>query len=155
MKKSQIGLNVCWILMCLSFLWPTALLYLVMRNIETANSRVFIVPILYTVIVIVQGIVIGRGLFLQKRWAIYSSVAPTAIAFMLTVPDFVLRLLFMMRYGDVEGPNGEGSPLPFILHLLLGAPVAIGTLLYITSFVIWWKRARQLARLNAEQAGGG
>ncbi|MHB1462705.1 MAG: hypothetical protein ACYC1M_15555 [Armatimonadota bacterium] len=154
MRKSQIGLNVCWILMSLSFLWPTVLLYLVMRNYETANSRWVIGPILYTVTVIVQGIVVGRGLYLQKRWAIISSIVPTAIAFIITVPGFLLHLAFMLRYGNIEGPNGEGSPLAFIFYLLLGAPVAIGTLLYITSLVLWWKKARQLARYTQEQAGG-
>lgn len=152
MRKPQIGLIVCWILMCLSFLWPTVLLYLVVGNLETTNSRVLGIPILYTVIVIVQGIVIGRGLYLQKRWAIISSLVPTAIAFIVTVPGFLLHLAFMVRYGDIEGPNGEGSPMAFIFYLLLGAPVAIGTLLYIISLVIWMKKARQLARFTAEQA---
>lgn len=149
MKKVKLGVNICWALMCLSFMWPVFLFFKVVPYQGSFDIRAVLLPIIYTLIVVVQSIVIGRGLYLQKSWAMFVSLIPTTMAFVATVPSLVNRLIFMARYGGFEGPKGEGSPMLFIFGLLLVAPVAICTVIYIVSLAVWVRKSGQIARENA------
>ncbi|MHB1462706.1 MAG: hypothetical protein ACYC1M_15560 [Armatimonadota bacterium] len=152
-RKSQIILIVCWAFLCLSFICPVLLPSFILHNIGLADGRLLLARILYTVMVIVLGSVIGIGLFRQKRWAYYSSIVPTVISFALTVFDFVARLHILLSSDGLIGSKGENHPLLYLTVLILWVPDAIGTLLYLVCLILWTRKARQLARYVEVQAG--
>ncbi len=154
-RKSQIVLNVCWVILCFSFIWPVLLPSFVLPHIGLADSRLMHFRIIYSVVMVVQGLVIGWGLFRQKKWAYNSSIVPTAFSFSLTVYEFVARILIVVSSDGLYGYKGDDSPLLLLTMLIFWIPDAVGTLLYLVCLILWTRKVRQLARLSTEQPGGG
>lgn len=126
-KITKTVMMACWVIHCFGLLDPLNSFMIVYGHKDLDIVRITW-AVIYAITAISMGIYVGRGMYLNQRWAITASVVSATLAVLMIHPLYVLfcPLVYLSPYTrQFDGPYGMFTMMSY------GMIVAIYALPYL------------------------